>query len=431
MTFSFFLLYNIIRIPLFVLAGMAGFFNAKIRKTIFGRRGLFDQLDVSLEHVPPSAKRIWMHMSSMGEFEQGLPLIDELSKRYPQCWIVISLFSPSAYKNLVYRQERTILTYLPFDSLGHVKRFLEKIRPAIQIIIRHDIWPNYQYILQKRHIPSVLVNASISDKRLSSSRRFCRLYRQVYETFAAICAVSEVQKGRLVPIYPRAENIFVCGDTRYDRVYERALDTKKIGYLLQSDHFRHEKCFIAGSSWPADEKIIVPAVLEALSRFDEFSVIIAPHEIDREHLEFIEHLLSQAGFPCVRLSEFHSTLDRIRILLIDSFGLLANLYALGGIAYIGGGFGVGVHSVLEPAAHAAAVSYGPNHLNSPEAKEMTTAAIGVPIANEKEFRDFLFEMLQNPALLAERGQKAKEYVMRNVGASQRTAAALHQFIDCT
>ncbi|MBN1561678.1 hypothetical protein JW998_15610 [candidate division KSB1 bacterium] len=419
-----------VRVPLFVLTGIAGFFNAKIRKTIRGRKGLFDQLEVALEQAPPSSRRIWVHMSSMGEFEQGLPLVAELLKRDPQCWIVISLFSPSAYKNLVYRQERTILTYLPFDSLRNVRRFIDKIHPALQIIIRHDIWPNYQYILRKRRISSVLVDASISDKHLGASRRFRPLYRQVYATFAAICAVSEVHRQRLLSIYPHEENIHVCGDTRYDRVYERALDTKKIEWLLESGHFVRDKCFIAGSSWPVDEKTFAPAVLEALRRFADFSAVIVPHEIDAEHLEFIEQLLSAGSV--VRLSELaHSSFDRVRILLIDSYGLLANLYALGSIAYIGGGFGVGVHSVLEPAAHGAAVSYGPNHLNSPEAREMTTQGIGVPIADEEEFHHFLFDMLENPARLAERGQRTKEYVMRNVGASQRTAAVLSNYFNHT
>ncbi|MBN1465522.1 hypothetical protein JXA02_07165 [candidate division KSB1 bacterium] len=427
MTFSFFLLYNVIRVPLFVLTGIAGFFNAKIRKTIRGRKGLFDQLEVALG-PSPSARRIWVHMSSMGEFEQGLPLVAELLQRYPQCWIVISLFSPSAYKNLVHRQERTILTYLPFDSLRNVRRFIDLVQPALQVIIRHDIWPNYQHILQRRRIPSVLVDASISDKRLSASRRFLPLYRQVYATFSAICAVSEVHRQRLLPIYPHEENIHVCGDTRYDRVHARALDTKKIDWLLKSGHFVREKCFIAGSCWPVDEKTFAPAVLEALRRFADFTAVIAPHEIDAEHLECIEQLL--AAGPVVRLSTLaQSSIDHVRVLLIDSFGLLANLYALGGIAYIGGGFGVGVHSVLEPAAHGTAVSYGPNHLNSPEAREMTTQAIGVPIVNEEEFRHFLFDMLENPARLAERGQRSKEYVMRNIGASQRTADVLRTFID--
>ena len=429
MPFTLFLLYNLIRVPLFELFKIAGFFNAKIRKTFSGRRALFEKLAVAVENIPPSAMRIWMHISSMGEFEQGAPLVDELLKRYPRGWIFISLFSPSAYEHLNYQKQRTVLTYLPFDSLRNANRFIELIQPSVHVVIRHDIWPNYQYVLRRRGIPSILVDASISDKRLKASTRFRRLYKHVYATFSAICAVSEMNKERLLPIYPFASKIVVCGDTRYDRVYKRAIDTKKIDFLLDSGFFVREKCFIAGSSWPADEKIILPALSKALLRFETFSVILAPHEINDKHLEYLEKQFSQMDMPVVRLSAFKAAKGGCRMLLIDSFGLLANLYALGAMAYIGGGFGVGVHSVLEPAAHGTVVSYGPGYLNSPEAKQMTAEAIGEPVASAEEFERFLFEMLQYPERLVKRGQKTKDFVMRNVGASQRTADVLSKFLN--
>jgi 3-deoxy-D-manno-octulosonic-acid transferase len=249
----------------------------------------------------------------------------------------------------------------------------------------------------------------------------------VYDTFSRLCAVSEVNKERLSPLVTNTNDIVVCGDTRYDRVYARAIDTARIQNLIDSGLFKREKCFIAGSSWPVDEKFLLPTIRDALERHDDFTAIIAPHEISDQHLDDLEHYFQSADIPIVRHSQFETT-DAMRVLLIDGFGLLANLYALGAIAYVGGGFGVGVHSVLEPAAHGTVVSYGPHHLNSPEAKEMTTTGIGVPINGESEFRAFLFQMLQKPQELARRGKETKEYVMRNIGASGRTTDVLEQFL---
>ena len=366
-----------------------------------------------------------MHISSMGEFEQGAPLIDELLARFPDAWIVVSLFSPSAYEHLTFDKERTVITYLPFDVYRNAVRFVDRVRPSIHIIIRHDIWPNYQWILQKRGIPSLLVSASISDERLTSVKRWRRLYRHVYASFSAICVISEMQKERLALIYPHEDRIKVCGDTRYDRVYARAMDTKKIDFL--KDRFNRERCLVAGSTWPADEKIVMPGISKALEHYEDFRVIIAPHEISSDHLESIEAQLSLDKQSVVRLSNYKKSPEHFRVLLVDSIGLLANLYALGAIAYVGGGFGVGVHSVLEPAAHGAVICYGPNHRNSPEAREMAEQKIATPIATAAEFQSVLFDLLEKPQHTSERGEKTKTFVLRNVGASRRTADVAEHF----
>jgi 3-deoxy-D-manno-octulosonic-acid transferase len=205
------------------------------------------------------------------------------------------------------------------------------------------------------------------------------------------------------------------------------MDTKKIELL--KDFFEREHCFVAGSTWPADEKIMMPGIINALEQFEAFRVIIAPHEITSAHLESIEAQLSVAHQSVIRLSSYKKKPENFRVLLIDSIGLLANLYALGAAAYVGGGFGVGVHSVLEPAAHGAVVSFGPNHRNSPEAHEMTVQKIATPIATESEFQSFLFNLLEMPQHMRERGEKTKAFVLQNVGASRRTANVVARFIN--
>jgi 3-deoxy-D-manno-octulosonic-acid transferase len=429
MTLTFFLLYNLFLVPLYLVFKITGFFNAKIKMTLKGRRGLFDKLAVDLQQIPADSRRLWIHISSMGEFEQGAPLIEELLSRFPDAWIIVSLFSPSVYKHLDYRQERTITTYLPFDLYHNSARFISMVKPSIHMIVRHDIWPNVQWILQKKRIPSLLVDASFSEKSYRSVKMLRRLYRQIYSTFTAICVVSNMNKERTLYILPKPDNVFLCGDTRYDRVYARAMDTQKIDFLKSLD-FERAKCLVMGSSWPEDEKVILPAILKAFEKDDKFSLILAPHEISESHLLHLERKFADAGILSARLSVYkNNAVDGIRVLFIDSIGLLANVYALGSIAYVGGAFGAGVHSVLEPAAHGVVVSYGPLHLNSPEAKEMTEDGVGHPVSRTEEFETLLFEMLNDPSKCAELGAKTKKYVLRNVGASQRTADVVEKIFD--
>ncbi|MBN1481501.1 hypothetical protein EH223_03975 [candidate division KSB1 bacterium] len=429
MTFTLLVLYNIMRVPLFALFKIAGFFNAKIRKSFKGRQNLFTRLDKELQRIPPGAPRLWVHISSMGELEQGIPLIDELLARFSEAWIVISLFSPSVYEHIKLSHERTIYTYLPFDSLCNAGKFIHKLKPRLHVIIRHDIWPNYQWLLQRKKIPSILVDASFSDKRLKLIKRWRSLYTHVYATFAAICVISQSNKERLASVYPRTKRIIICGDTRYDRVYSRATDTARIDFLRQKEFFIREKCLVAGSTWPADEKVILPGILKAMQQHKEFSLIIAPHEISGEHLDFIDESFANVDISVTKLSEWENfAASGSRVLLIDSIGLLANLYALGAIAYVGGGFGVGVHSVLEPAAHGAVVCYGPNYKNSPEAQEMATQKIAASIANQVEFQRLLLQLFDDPESTRHRGEETKNYVLRNVGASRRAVNVLEKFV---
>lgn len=429
MSFSFFVFYNIIRVPLFILAKIAGLFNAKIRSTLHGRHGLWADIDKNLRAIPDGAPRVWIHASSMGEYEQAMPLLKELLARDSSLWIVLTLFSPSVFKHVKESIERTVLTYLPFDSSGNVKRFLAAAKPSASVIVRHDIWPNYQWHLQKRNIPSILIAASISDKRLASTKRLSGYYKQVFSTFSAICAVSEQHAERIKMVYSQPEKIYVCGDTRYDRVRERALDKSKILNLIDSKLFAKQRCLVVGSSWPEDEKVIFPAISKALKLYSDFSLVLAPHELTADHLTSIEDYFTKEGIDLVRWSRFEGDSGKsIRVLLVDTIGLLANMYALGSLAYVGGAFGLGVHSVLEPAAHGVWICFGPGHLNSHEASDMASK-VSVPISTAKEFEQFLMPALKNPQQTARHGKMTLDYIQANFGASSKTANVIEKFIQ--
>ena len=410
-------------------AKIAGLFNAKISSTLSGRKNLFATLEEKLAGVPAAAPRLWIHASSMGEYEQALPLLSELLERNPTAWVVLTLFSPSVYKYVAKTNERSVVVYLPFDSPGNVKRFLSVVKPAVYVIIRHDIWPNYQWYVQRFKIPSILADASISDKRLKSSGIFRFVFYQIYNSFSAVCAVSEMQADRITSVFPHVQHIYVCGDTRYDRVRQRALDKSKIVHLQEANRFVRERCLVVGSSWPRDEEVIFPAIAKALARYNDFCLIIAPHELTPGHLAAIEEYFLKQGVSLLRLSRFDKHRgEPFRVLLVDQMGLLANLYALGAVAYVGGAFGMGVHSVLEPAAHGVWISHGPRYLNSHEAADMAVS-ISAPISTAGEFERFLFAALDEPEKTAQQGRKTLKYMRKHFGASSRTAEIVEKYIS--
>lgn len=430
MSFLLFLLYNVIRVPLLGIIQCAGFFNVKIRKTLSGRKGLFSRLERQLQHVPESSMRMWLHMSSMGEYEQGLPLLNALSQRYEHAWFVVTLFSPSVYEHIKKEHPRTIFSYLPLDSYRNAKRFIELIRPAAHVIIRHDIWPNYQWLLKKKSIPNVLVDASISDQRWTAVRKWPWRFRQLHAAFDAICTVSELNAERFQRVYPHPEHIHVCGDTRYDRVYERAMETSNIEFLQQHWHIPRAQCVVAGSTWPSDEQIIFSSLVETMKQDEHMGLVVAPHETTAEHVEHILAHFRQADLFAVTLSQFEQDpTPEARVLVIDRIGLLANLYALGAIAFVGGGFGAGVHNVLEPAAHGCVVSFGPRHLNSPEAKTMVARNIATPVATQQDVAHFLNTVLSNSESVRQQREQTRAFVLQNVNASQRTVDVIDNILS--
>lgn len=424
------ILYNILIVPLlFVFFHIAGLFNAKIRTAIRGRSVLFEQLMLDIKSWPEDATRIWIHISSMGEFEQGKPVIDEILSRLVNAYVLVTFFSPSGYEHVRETRDRMAISYLPFDSSRSVRRFLDLVQPDINLVVRHDIWPNFQWNMQKRGIPSLLIDASISDKRLKDVRWLKPLYRNVYDTFSAICAVSDKQKKRLDKIYSK-KSIYTCGDTRYDRVSERASQLIKIKHLAGSGLFIKQKCLVAGSTWPSDEKHLLPAIEDAVNHDDEFKVIIAPHEISTEHVGKIAGFFQRRDVRVRLLTDFENgDVAPFRILLIDRIGILANLYTLGSMAFVGGGFGPGIHNVLEPAAHGSAVFFGPRHQNSPEPGQLLEHGGAILVETTQQTKDVLMTFLKDDSKVTSIGNRAKNFVEKNIGASRRTVDIMVKFLS--
>lgn len=420
-----FVLYNGIFIPLFfLLIHLAALFNRKVAKGLAGRRHLASRLAAEGARLPRNGPRIWIHISSLGEFEQAKPLVRALRRRLPAAQILLSFFSPSGYEPAQKYDEADLITWLPLDSWRQVRLFLDALQPSLHLIIRHDIWPNMQWQLRRRGIPSLLVDASLTPQRLRTVRRFEAIIRSVYATFAQVLVTTPANLPHFSGIYPWPERLSAVGDTRYDQVQQRAGESHKIEFLVASGRFQRDRCMVAGSTWPTDERVIMPALTAALQRHPDFRLIIAPHETTTEHLQGIESYLAAAGIAWRRLADFTAAAPPFQVLLIDRIGLLANLYALGRLAFVGGGFGPGVHSVLEPAAHGCAVTFGPRHINSLEAVDLIHGGGGQAITTTAEMTHILDDFLESGMTARERGEQALALVQQNLGTSDRVVDAI-------
>jgi 3-deoxy-D-manno-octulosonic-acid transferase len=430
MPIIYFCVYNFLFIPCFyILVYVASLFNNKVRRGLKGRKGLFSRLKEFNAGNSGDEKRVWLHISSMGEFEQSRPIIDEIRSRMPDVQIILSLFSPSAYDNIHIQDKKIFVTYLPMDTYWSAGKFIKMLNPDIAITVRHDIWPNYQWHLKRMNIFSLLVDASITDKRKKLYNSFQHPIRSVMETYSWILTVSPESTTRFRTLYSDFNRVQFAGDTRFDRVDQRSKDNSKIEFLLTSRYFKREFTFIAGSTWSSDEKILFPGLLKVFAQQSEFKLIIAPHEPTMEHVQAIESYFNKNQVAVERLSQLEENKNwTFRVLVIDKIGVLANLYALGRMAFVGGGFGPGVHNVLEPAAHGCSVFFGPKYSVSVEPQQLIDSGGARSITCEQTAEEMYNMLLHNPAALQAMGDKARTFILDNMGASTRIVDLLEKYL---
>lgn len=382
-------------------------FHRKARKMIVGHKQTYKILR---DQIDPNADYIWFHAASLGEFEQGRPIIEEVKRKHPNYKILLTFFSPSGYEVRKNYDQVDVVCYLPFDKKRNVKKFLKLVQPKIAIFIKYEFWYNFVNQLHKRNIPTYMVSAIFRPKQI-----FFKWYgfpiRNILNKYTCICVQDENSKELLSTI--NANNVTVCGDTRFDRVIDIKNQSKPLELLdlfTQQRGENKETIFIAGSSWPKDEDIFVPYFNANL----EIRLIIAPHEVDEAHLKYIESNLKR---PSIRYSQ--ATVDTIQnydCVIIDSFGLLSSAYRYGDIAYVGGGFGVGIHNVIEAATYRIPVIFGPNFKKFREAHELIENGGGYSIKDQQSFTGLMDEFLQYEDTLLASGEHAEKYVLENGGA---------------
>lgn len=415
-----FYLYNIFVIPiLYIGFYVIALFHKKIRQGIQGRRVLFDTLEKQLSMLKKHGPRFWIHNSSMGEFEQAKPLIETLKKVFPDGYIIVSFYSPSGFENVRDYPHADLMCYMPFDSWKNAKRFIDAIQPDIAIMIRHDLWPNHLWQLHMQQIPTVLVNCSVRSQFWYKIPFMCSACRSFYQCFDLVLAVSQETKRRWHAYRLGTQAVQVIGDTRYDQVVRRAKEAEKIVFPLMK--FRtNRKCLVFGSTWPTDEEVIFKAMRQLRESIRNIWYVIVPHEPIEEHIHMIKEQLSQMDMQLTLFSEIEKqSVFNTDVLVVDRIGILASLYALGDLCFVGGGFGPGVHNVLEPAALGKVVVFGPKHKNSFEAGQLKKRGVGFEVSNGDELAVLISSLLKDSHKLDDFGKKATALVQENVGATER------------
>lgn len=399
------MLYNIGIYIYDFLVHLAALFSPKPRKMIRGHWVVYDLLRQQMEK---GAQYIWFHAASLGEFEQGRPLIERIRQRYPQYKVLLTFFSPSGYEVRKNYPGADIVCYLPFDKPRNVHKFLNIVHPCMAFFIKYEFWNNYLTELHKRCIPVYSVS-SIFRKEQIFFKWYGGFYRGVLKNFDQLFVQNETSRRFLSKI--QVNKVTVVGDTRFDRVLEIQEQAKQLPLVKQ---FKGDSLtLVAGSSWPLDEDLFI----EYFNNHPKMKLIIAPHEIDENHLVEIINKLKR---PYVRYSKAtEQNVTNADCLLIDCFGLLSSIYRYGEIAYVGGGFGVGIHNILEAAVYGIPVIFGPKYHKFMEACELLQVQGAYSIKDYKDLDLLLDKMLIDPIFLKSSGNNAANYVQTHSGASEK------------
>ena len=389
---------------------VASFFNEKVHKMWRGER---EAIRILREKVDPNAKYVWFHAASLGEFEQGRPLMEQLRREHPEYKILLTFFSPSGYEVRKNYEGADIITYLPLDTITNARRFLRTIRPVMAFFIKYEFWYNYLHILKHRQVPVFSVSSIFRPDQVFF-KWYGRQYSPVLKCFTHFFVQNEVSKELLAKIGITA--VSVVGDTRFDRVLQIKEAAKQLP-VVEAFTNGAPNVFVAGSSWPPDEEIFI----KYFNAHKDWKLIIAPHVIGEDHLKQLERLLE--GRRVVRYTEAEKTnaLGDAEVLIINCFGLLSSIYHYGDVAYVGGGFGVGIHNLLEAAVWDVPVFFGPNNQKFQEAQGLKKSG-GFEINNYEEFAAQMDRFAADKAYLKEQGQKAGQFVQGLSGATQKVLA---------
>jgi 3-deoxy-D-manno-octulosonic-acid transferase len=415
---------------------LAAPFNKKARTMLKGQKETFSILKKQLD---PEASYIWFHAASLGEFEQGRSLMEKIRQEKPAYKILLTFFSPSGYEVRKDYSGADIVCYLPFDFYWNARKFLRLVKPVMAVFIKYEFWMNYLNQLKLLRIPTYIISAIFRPKQIFF-RWYARPYQKVLNDFNWLF-VQDQQSLELLEHF-NYHNVSISGDTRFDRVCEIFEQKKELpvvekflnpaGHTLSLRTERSENpqspgkvgiphqvpddkglILVAGSTWQNDEAILIPY----FNQHPEIKLIIAPHEINGQRIEALKSRLTRPVLLYSQANE--SSAGSADCLIIDCYGLLSTIYRYGDLAYIGGGFGKGIHNVLEAAVYGIPVVFGPNYHKFKEAKELIACRGAVAITNSDEFSSRMNDFLSYPDLLHENGKNAKEYVISNLGATQK------------
>ena len=404
------LFYNLGILIYVLTASLLSPFNSKARLWTKGRKGWEAALR---KKIAPGKTNIWIHCASLGEFEQGRPLIEAIKKASPEYKIVLTFFSPSGYEVRKNYSVADHVCYLPADTPWNARKFISLINPAAVIFVKYEFWDNYTSVLGRNGIPLYLISGIFRE-----NQHFFRWYGGFFRKILFRFRYIFVQDNKSMDLLKKIglKNVTVAGDTRFDRVVEIADSAKSIP---QIERFKgEEKLFLAGSSWHQDEEIIARYINMNPKRM---KWVLAPHEIDKPNIDRLEKL-----FTCevARYSGFSDKSADARVLIIDNIGMLSSAYRYASIAEIGGGFGKGIHNILEAACWGIPVLFGPNHKKFREAVELLSVNGAKSFAGLEEFSEIIEFWLTDKNEYLKSAEKASLYVKDNAGATAKILSKL-------
>lgn len=402
--------YNIIICLYYVGVAIAGLFSNKVRTMRKGEKATFSYLK---QNMDSNAKYIWFHAASLGEFEQGRPIIEELRSKYPDYKILLTFFSPSGYEVQKNYKGADLICYLPIDTPYLAHKFLNTIMPVMAFFIKYEFWYNYLHILHKNNVPVYSVSSIFREGQIFF-RWYGKGYAEVLQYFTHFYVQNEKSCQLLATL--GIHDVTIVGDTRFDRVLQIKQKAKRLP-IIERFIGDSEKVLVAGSTWPGDETILIPY----FNNHRDCKLIIAPHVVTEEH---IAQIVSQCQVKVLRYTELENSQPfdwaQGKILIIDCYGLLSSIYNYGIVTHVGGGFDpTGVHNVLEAAVWDRPVVYGPDYTDYQEAIGLHESGGGLVVRDAKEFNAVLDKLFTDPDYLASTSTKSGAYVKSQQGATQK------------
>ena len=395
-----------------LLIRVASLFNVKAKDWVLGRENWRQALkDLNLQEGP----RIWIHAASLGEMEQGLPILMALKNQSPNHRFVLSFFSPSGYQNFKERELADAIVYLPLDSPRNARDFIELLSPDLAIFIKYEIWPNLLQELKSQGVKTLLAPAVFRSNQIYF-KVYGGFFRKALKNFDTILVQDQQSLNLIQEI---GHNANVCGDSRFDR----AMEIKNSPYQVEGlkDWISEDLCLVVGSSWTKEENLIN----EILAFQKNLKVILAPHQIEKSNIQRIVDLLNSHG---VSIFSDKSWQSNNKVLIIDNIGQLKKLYRFADLAFIGGGFGAGVHSTVEAAVYEIPLSFGPNHLKFVETKEMIAEGLAYEIRESQDLSQFI-QRFQNDSDRKAFSESMAEYLSMKTGATKKIAEAALKLLD--
>ncbi|MDX1759533.1 MAG: glycosyltransferase N-terminal domain-containing protein [Arenibacter algicola] len=390
-------------------------FHPKIKLFVDGRKEVMSYLK---KNISEGDSIIWVHTASLGEFEQGLPIIEQLKKNYPEYRILVTFFSPSGYEVKKNTAAADVVTYLPMDTKKNAIKFLDLVNPKLVIFVKYEIWPNYLRALSQRNIPTLLISALFKENQIYF-KSYGGFMRKTLHNFTHIF----VQDTKSIELLSKIniKNTSISGDTRFDRVIEILERDNNLAFM---ENFKNRaKTLVAGSTWPDDEDVLVPYINTGES---SLKFVLAPHNIKPEH---INKLKSSINKKTILYSELENKdLSAYEVLIIDTIGLLTKIYSYAEISYVGGGFATGLHNTLEPAVYGIPVIIGPSFKGFKEAEDLVNKGGVLVVKSPAEFFTLVNDLLKDEEHLKRTGDINSTYVSENKGASIQIMAYVRTLI---